>query len=115
MLVSKPLALVNPVISPEIILAHLPTLVYSSPIAVHDARREPQKNMDTMKLKPWNILHLERAFQEDLLACHTGTERDCAQSFHVIGLRKAAAEWSAKRKLTPGEIAVLNKYGIPTP
>ena len=71
--------------------------------------------MKTHALAPWNILQLQRAHLEDLAACQTQSERATVEGFHRRDLKRAAVHFSNERKLTPGEIAVLEAWSIYPP
>lgn len=57
----------------------------------------------------WTITGLNQALGEDLKQCHTQSERINCEAIYASQMRSLAA---TKRALTPGEIAVLEKYSI---
>lgn len=62
--------------------------------------------------KVWTITELERLFAGDLSACTSVFERTNARAVHRMTMREAKARLTARRKLTPGETAILEEYGL---
>lgn len=63
--------------------------------------------MNTTKLKPWNIKQLFSAMLIDLESCQTDLERNMVKTICTKEIRGKAKEFSKTRKLTPGEISIL--------
>lgn len=61
--------------------------------------------------KEWTLTGLRRAQLKDLAECHTETERGCCEAINSMEIRERADELSAKRKLTPGEVAIAQAAG----
>jgi len=62
--------------------------------------------------KEWTITGLERALKEvSLPLCNSDFERCNLKAIHGIEIRRLATFWKAQRKLTPGEVAIAEKYG----
>jgi len=65
-----------------------------------------------MEKQEWTIKDAERDYLERALpVCHTDFERCNLKAIHAIEQRRLADYWQSKRKLTPGEIAIAQKYG----
>lgn len=62
-------------------------------------------------MKAWTITQLESALQHDLTLCHSNFERINVVAIGGRDIRESAIEWSKVRKLTPGEVAIAQKYG----
>lgn len=61
------------------------------------------------KLAAWNLKQLFEAYQQDLLKCHTDFERSMVSIVCKKEMIGKAQEWSKTRKLTPAEVAILEK------
>lgn len=60
----------------------------------------------------WTIKDLERSLNEESLPmCNSDFERCNLKAIHGIEIRRLATYWQSKRKLTPGEVAIAEKYG----
>ena len=60
----------------------------------------------------WTIKELERSLiEESLPMCNSDFERCNLKAIHGIEIRRLATYWKNKRKLTPGEVAIAEKYG----
>ena len=64
------------------------------------------------RLEPWTITQLQVEFNHDLTQCQSQLERTNAEAYHRLELKKAAAEFSKTRKLTPHEVAILEMNGV---
>jgi len=65
-----------------------------------------------MEKQEWTIKSAERDYLERALPmCHTDFERCNLKAIHGIEQRRLANYWQSQRKLTPGEIAIAQKYG----
>jgi hypothetical protein len=65
-----------------------------------------------MEKQEWTIKDLERAYLEQSLPmCNSDFERCNLKAIHGIEQRRLADYWQSKRKLTPGEVAIAQKYG----
>jgi len=65
-----------------------------------------------MEKQEWTIKDAERDYLERALPmCHTDFERCNLKAIHGIEQRRLADHWQSKRKLTPCEIAIAQKYG----
>jgi len=61
----------------------------------------------------WNIVDLNRAMQADLMKCHTLNERINCKAICLKEMRELMSAKKAQgKKLNPGEVAVLEYYGI---
>jgi hypothetical protein len=63
------------------------------------------------RVEPWTVTQLENELQTDLQSCHTSLERSMTIAICGKEIREKAIEFSKIRKLTPGEIAIAQKYG----
>ena len=62
-------------------------------------------------MQPWTIHQMKQAFTEKYLPeCQTRTERDVCTVYFRRELREFVA--ACRRKLTPGECAILDEYGV---
>jgi len=65
-----------------------------------------------MDKQEWTIKNAERDFLERALPmCNNDFERCNLKAIHGIEQRRLADYWQSLRKLTPGEIAIAQKYG----
>lgn len=65
-----------------------------------------------MTKQEWTIKDTERAYLEiDLPMCYNEFERITLTAIHGIEQRRLADHWKAQGKLTPGDIAIAQKYG----
>lgn len=64
------------------------------------------------KLQAWTLKQLHVQKGEDLKLCNTDFERSNVEAFARMDIKKNALEFLKTRKLTPGEVAILEMYGI---
>ena len=65
-----------------------------------------------MQKQEWTIKDSERAYlEESLPMCRCDFERANLKAIHGIEQRRLADYWKAQGKLTPGDIAIAQKYG----
>lgn len=65
-----------------------------------------------MEKQEWRIKDAERDYLERALPmCQTDFERCNLKAIHGIEQRRLADYWKAQGKLTPGDIAIAQKYG----
>ena len=66
-----------------------------------------------MRLKPWNCKHLRSEMQYHLGQCTTESEISmCKATFRMELKAMAGKALESGRKLTPGEMSILNEQGI---
>jgi hypothetical protein len=58
-------------------------------------------------MKEWTITQLKQAMVDDLSLCHTDLERQMCRVICSKEIRERAEEIKRIRKLTPGEITIL--------
>mgnify|MGYP000076410753 CR=1 FL=1 len=63
-------------------------------------------------MKSWNVKQLHNEYKQALAQCQTPSERGMCESIMKRDMINQAKEFLETRKLTPGEISVLNHYGI---
>ena len=61
------------------------------------------------RFKPWTVTQLYREMQEDLSACNDSFERCNVKAICGKEIREFAE--SLDRKLTPGELAIAQRFG----
>lgn len=67
------------------------------------------------KLKPWTIKQLYDSMLEALRLCQTDLERQMCKTICKKEIREKAKEFKKTRKLTPLEVAILEKIDAPEP
>ena len=65
--------------------------------------------MKEMRIKAWNLKHLYEKMNEDLLCCNSVFERTNCIAICRREILDKAEELKSQRKLTPGEVAILNQ------
>lgn len=69
--------------------------------------------MQNTKLTPWNIKQLYDSMLKDLNTCQTDLERNMVKTICKKEIREKAKEFEKNRKLTPIEVAILQKIASP--
>jgi len=64
------------------------------------------------RLTPWTLTQLVDALPADLSACTSEFERQNVMAFFRMDLRRSACQFRNTRRLSPGEIAILEDNGI---
>ena len=61
-------------------------------------------------MRAWTVKQLDEALTQDLADCQTQTEHLNALAIGGREIREQAAEFATTRRLTPAEVAILQKY-----
>lgn len=61
------------------------------------------------RLEPWTLSHLWQEYEHDLKLCTTENERSCCRALCFREMRMKAIEFMQTRKLTPGELIILER------
>ena len=61
----------------------------------------------SQRIEPWNVKQLWEEMTDKLMECKTPSERAAVSNSCLQNIKAKAEEWRAKRRLTPGEEAVL--------
>lgn len=64
-----------------------------------------------MKIEPWTIKQLLEAHERDIAQCRSDFERSNVTAINGREIREKAVEWAARRKLTPMEMAIAQRFG----
>lgn len=63
-------------------------------------------------MKQWTLVALNQELVKDLAACNSQLERDCCKALCIKEMRELSQSIKATRKPTPGEVAVIEQYGL---